>query len=241
MLYIIVEEHSGILLSIYRCLTGEGYNISSNQYGKRASDGKAFIKLAIDQGDLPLPPQIESQLLNVEGCIDILYDEPLTESTAEKPAGQQAAGNDTQLKTEVAKVSKEIINNFSNIANIVFAFSQRHQGAELPRSLYYLGFEVGKVVYQNDYALGKPLNLELTLKRMLADALRDFGKISCNQRLLSIDDNVFCNVANPHGHCDFTRGFMTGFLHSSPTTKEVRADNISCRSHGQSTCSFEFQ
>lgn len=237
MLYIIVEEHSGILLNIYRCLSAANYKITSNKFGKRASDDKSFVMLDIAEGSLPLQPSLESQLLNIEGCQDILYEEPIASNG--NSTGESNNADAALVKKEVQIVAKDIIENFGNIENIVRNFSQRHIENN-STYLYALGHSVGEIVYRNEYALGKPLKLELALKRMLADAIKSFGKTSCSKSLVSIEGNIFCNTANPNGHCDFTKGFMTGFLHGSPTTKEVRVENISCRSHGQSSCSFEF-
>ncbi|WP_196140191.1 hypothetical protein [Aliikangiella sp. G2MR2-5] len=240
MLYVVVEEHSGILLNIYRCLTGDGYKIVSNQFGKRAGDNKTFVKLEIENGTLPLPPELEGKLLNISGCEDILYQEPTAE-TGETANASGSSHSNEQLKEKVAQVAKEIVANFSNVGPVVNNFTQSFQGTNNSSIVFMLGHQVGAMIYKKDYALGKPLKLEKALKRMLSQAISSFGKVSCNDRMISIDNSIFCNTANPNSRCDFTKGFMTGFLHQSPTTKEAKVENISCRCQGQMSCSFEFR
>jgi len=239
MFYIVIEEQPGILINIVRCLSAADYKVISNKLGKRASDGKSYVKLEIGQGSLPIPASLEGELLNINGCSDILYDEPAHEEpTAASKADN--AQNSTILQKEVRLVANEIMANYGNIENILHGFYQRYQDKNISDHLYSLGLEVGATVYEKKYALGKPLKLEAALKRMLSDAVKKFGKISCNKNNISIENNILCNTANPSGDCDFTRGFMMGFLRSSPTTKDVRGENISCRSYGPNSCSFEF-
>jgi len=241
MLYLIVDEHSGILLKIYRCLSKAKYNVISNKFGKRSSDGKPYVKLELEGGKLPLPPFLEGELLNINGCTDILYDEPAGVDTDTETATTTINASDSEKsKSEISAACKEIIDHFDNIENIVHSFSQRHQTTNSANQIYALGFTVGAAVYELEYALGKPLKLQPALKRMLSDAIKTFGKVSCNQTIISIENNIFCKAVDTDSHCDFTKGFMTGFLHSSPLTKEVRVENISCRSQGRTSCSFEF-
>lgn len=237
MLYVVVEEHSGILLNIYRCLSGAGYRIVSNQFGKR-SDDKTYVKLEIEEGAIPLPPELEGQLLNIKGCQDILYQEP-DKASASKTSSTK--DNLESVKAKVEHVATNIVNNFSKIGPLVQDFVSKCPEANRISLTYALGHQVGQKIYQRDYALGKPLKLELALKRMLSDAVSSFGKISCNQRMMSIDNNIFCNNADPANHCEFTKGFMTGFLHQSPKTNDAKVENISCRCQGQLSCSFEFR
>ena len=244
MLYILVDEHSGVLLNIYRRLSSANYRVISNQFGKRSSDNKTYVKLELEDGALPLPQALEGELLNIEGCTDIFYDEPTQAPPAASggPNGATANVPDvSDIKSQIKKVAQQIIKNFSDIENIVHNFAQQCPKDKSATLLYNLGFNVGSIVYQQEYALGKPLKLELALKRMLSDAIASFGKITCSEHTISIENNIFCSVANPDGHCDFTKGFMTGFLHGSPTTKDVKVENISCRCHGQVSCSFEFR
>jgi len=239
MLYVVVEEHSGILLNIYRCLSKAGYRIISNQFGKKGDDNKTYVMLDIEEGAIPLPPELEGELLNIKGCQDILYQEP------EKAQGGNAGSDDKtdieKIKSHVKAVAENIVNNFSNVGPLVQDFVSKCPESNRISLTYALGHQVGQLVYQQEYALGKPLKLELALKRMLTDAISSFGKISCNQRMMSIDNNIFCNNADPANHCEFTKGFMTGFLHESPKTKETKVENISCRCQGQLSCSFEFR
>lgn len=231
MLYIIIEERSGILLKIYRCLSEAGYTIISNQFGKRKSDSKSFVKLSFDQGTLPLASSVEGSLLNIEGCLDIFYEEPSLNS-------QQSTLPTNISKDKIIAISKEIITNFNNIEKIVKNFSYHAQNSTA--DIYHLGTEVGKMIYLREYALGKPLKLEQAIKRMLSEAIKTFGKISFSKNIISIENNVFCNVINPAKQCDFTRGFVTGFIQVSPLTKNVRVNNITCCSQGKNSCSFEF-
>ncbi len=239
MLYIIIEEHSGILLNIYRCLSNAGYKIISNKFGKKTDDGRSYVQLDVEQGAIPLPPSVEGDLLNINGCSDILYEKPLNKTKAMSNNGTSELES-TKLKTEIKKVCIDILNNFENIENFVHSFRQHHHGPKCSSQLVSLGIAVGSAIYEVEYALGKPLKLELVLKRMLSDAIKDFGKVSCNNHIISIEHNIFCDVADSNGHCDFTKGFMIGFMHSSPTTKTVRVENIACRCQGRSSCSFEF-
>lgn len=239
MLYVVVEEHSGILLNIYRCLSGAGYRIISNQFGKKGDDNKTYVKLDIEEGAIPLPPELEGQLLNIKGCQDILYQEP--QSAQASSTSSAGVSNSDNIKSQVDNIAENIVNNFSNIGSLVQDFVNKCPESNRISYTYALGHQVGQKIYQKDYALGKPLKLELALKRMLSDAVSDFGKVSVNQRMMSIDNNIFCNNADPANHCEFTKGFMTGFLHQSPKTKETKVENISCRCQGQLSCSFEFR
>jgi predicted hydrocarbon binding protein len=238
MLYLVINDHSGILLNVYRCLNKHHYSIDKNEYGKTAGNGSAYIKLYLSDGELPLPPSIESELLNIEGCTDILYEQPNSESSDEKT--KRIESEQKGLKLEVEQTVNKILEDFESIESIVFSFAQRHQNEHGSNDNYRLGFELGKTIYLEDYAYGKPLKLELALKRMLSEALKPFGNISCTNQIVSIEENRLCNHANEHSHCDFSKGFMTGFLHQSPLTKNTRVENISCRSSGQASCSFEF-
>jgi predicted hydrocarbon binding protein len=239
MLYIIIEEHSGILLNIYRCLSKAKYEVISNKFGKIANNGKSYIKLEIDKGKLPLSPKLEGEILNIKGCTDILYDEPLNVDAPSQTTSNNTS-NSEKLQKEIRITCKAIVDDFSNIETIVHSFSQRFQSINGTNHIYSLGFAAGSTIYELEYALGKPLKLEAALKRMLSDAIKTFGRVRCSQHIISIEQNIFCNIANPNSHCDFTKGFMTGFLHSSPKTKDVRVENISCRCQGRNSCSFEF-
>jgi len=170
-------------------------------------------------------------LLNIEGCLDICYDEPQW-SENEESAPTSTVIPETKIK-EIKSAANFILNDIDNIENLVASFRRKCGDNNVSQSLYKLGFEVGSAVYETDYALGKPLKLELAIKRMLSDATKKFGKSSCGKQTFTIEDNIFCNIRNPDGDCDFTKGYITGFLHSSPTTNDVKVLRNSCRSHGQ--------
>ncbi len=238
MLYLVINDHSGILLNVYRCLNKHHYTIDKNEYGKCAGNGKAYLKLYLSDGELPLPPSIESELLNIEGCTDILYQQP--EDGTEKGSTDLKQAEQEDLKQEVEATVNQILDNYDSLESIVFSFAQKHHNEHGSNDNYRLGYELGKAIYLEEFAFGKPLKLELALKRMLSEALKPFGKISCTNQVISIENNKLCNPANEHSHCDFCKGFMTGFLHQSSSTKNTRVENLSCRSHGQASCSFEF-
>jgi len=239
MLYIIIEEHSGVLLNIYRCLSSANYKVSSNEFCGTQSNQMSYVKLIIEEGTLPLPPDLEGKILNINGCLDILYEEPTTDKKQTNDSKKQL-DDPEYFKKEIKLAAKKIIQDFDKVATLVSNFSHQHRNCSITNHTYFLGYEVGSSIYESEFSLGKPLKLELVLKRMLSDAIKKFGSISCNKHVISIENNIFCETANPDSHCDFTKGFMAGFLHSSPTTKSVKIENIACRSHGQSSCTFEF-
>lgn len=239
MIYIMIEEHPGILSGLYRCLFNAKYKLISNNFGKKEIEGKSYLEVEIEKSQLPLPPHLKDEILKIEGCLEIFYNDP-----AQKDNTSNSSPGDISKSTvdpqEIKKTCQEIVNNFQDIGNIVYSFSQRHQGSNNGNDIYSLGFSVGTAIYEVEYSLGKPLKLELALKRMLVDAIKSFGVVSCNQHLVSIEENIFCNTTSPNGQCHFTQGFVTGFLHSSPKTKDVKVENISCRSQGRTSCVFEF-
>ena len=239
MLYITVNEQSGLLVKIYRCLHRSEYKITSHHLTPHPADGKVVVKIVIAEGELPINFNLESQLLNIQGCLDIGYDEPIWDDDDSSPSATNEISKTS--KVEIKSAAQFIVNDIDNIANLVANFRRKCADNNVSKHLYELGFEVGSAIYETEYALGKPLKLELTIKRMLSDATKRFGRSSCGKQTFTIEDNIFCNVRNPDGDCDFTKGYITGFLHSSPTTKEVKVQRNSCRSHGQFSCSFEFQ
>ncbi|TQV89599.1 hypothetical protein [Aliikangiella coralliicola] len=236
MLYVIVKEQPGLLVKIYRCLNQADYRITSHHLNHNPKEGKVSVKLVIAEGDLPIPFSLESQLLNIDGCLDIMYEEPNWEISN--------ADGDNKISDEVDKKIKStalaIVNDFGNVENFVQGFRRKFDESAASLQVYRLGVEVGAAIYQNDYSLGKPLEIEKALKRMLSNAIKKFGKVSCSKRTLTIENNIFCNLRNPDSECDFTKGFITGFLKNSPKTNKVKIQNYSCRSHGQVACSFEF-
>jgi predicted hydrocarbon binding protein len=239
MLYITVNEQSGLLVKIYRCLHKSDYKITSHHLTPHPTSGKVVVKIIIAEGELPINFSLESQLLNIEGCLDIGYDEPQWNDDEELTSVTNTI-SETKAK-EIKVAAQYIVNDLDNIENLVASFRRKCGDNNVSQNLYHLGFEVGSAVYETEYSLGKPLKLELAIKRMLSDATKKFGKSSCGTQTFTIEDNIFCNVRNPDGDCDFTKGYITGFLHSSPTTDEVKVQRNSCRSHGQFSCSFEFQ
>jgi predicted hydrocarbon binding protein len=239
MLYITVNEQSGLLVKIYRCLHKSDYKITSHHLTPHPSAGKIVVKIIVAEGELPISFNLESQLLNIEGCLDISYDEPQW-SDEEEPTSMAQTISNTKTK-EIKNAAQFIVNDIDNIANLVASFKRKFGSNNESQNLYHLGFEVGSAIYETEYSLGKPLKLELAIKRMLSEATKKFGKSSCGKQTFTIEDNIFCNARNPDGDCDFTKGYITGFLHSSPTTSEVKVQRNSCRSHGQFSCSFEFQ
>ncbi len=236
MLYVIVKEQPGLLVKIYRCLNKADYKITSHHLARNPKDGIVSVKLVIADGELPVSFELESQLLNIDGCLDIMYEEPKWDAVQEKEA--EKSGENVNKKIKAAALT--IINNFNEAENLVVEFRRKFKDSAASLNVYKLGFEVGAMVYSNDYALGKPLELDKTIKRMLSDAVKKFGSVSSSKRTLTIENNVFCSRRNPDSECEFTKGFLTGFLKSSPKTKDVRVQNCSCRSHGQVSCSFEF-
>lgn len=240
MLYITVNEQSGLLVKIYRCLHKADYKIASHHLTSHPSEEIVLVKMIIAEGELPISFNLESQLLNIDGCLDISYEQPQWETE-----NDEVAPNNTK-KSEAASVkiknaAQIIVNDMSNIENFVNSFKRQCGKDNAATHLYQLGFEVGSAIYETEYSLGKPMKLEQAIKRMLTDATRKFGKTSCNKRNLSIEKNIFCQEKNTDGDCDFTKGYVTGFLRSSPTTSDVRVQKNSCCSHGQLSCSFEFQ
>jgi len=234
-----IDEHPGILSSLYRCLFNANYKLISNNFGKKEFEGKSYLEIEIEKSQVPLPSDLEGEILNIQGCLEILYDEPSQNRGSRNQASVDISSSNVDPK-EIKKTCQEIINDFKNIGNIVHSFSQRFQGEKIASNIYSLGIAVGSTIYEIEYSLGKPLKLELALKRMLVDAIKSFGVVSCNQHLISIEENIFCNATSPNGHCYFTHGFVTGFIQSSPVTKDVKVENISCRCQGRTSCVFEF-
>ncbi len=239
MLYIIVDDKSGILSSIYRILWSAKYKIISNKFGERAIDGKAFVKIVFEHGRLPLSNALKRALLNINGCLDILYEEPIQKGN-KSVSKQQDSTRLTEVQREVRVIVRQVTHMFHEFDSLEESFAKCVENQNPLSCLYSLGFKIGGAVYDNEYALGKPLKLELALKRMLSCAIKEFGVIDQYDQTISIKDNIFCNTVDIGGNCDFTYGFMVGFLKGSPKTNEVHVENRGCRSHGGNACSFEF-
>lgn len=241
MLYITVNEKSGLLVKIYRCLHQANYKISSHHLTPHPSEGVMLVEIVVSEGELPVSFNLESQLLNIDGCLDIFYEPPSWDAEEEGAQITAAKTISEGVKTKIKDTAEFILNDMNNIGNFVSDFRNKCEDSSVASCLYELGVEVGSGLYQIEYALGKPLKLEPAIKRVLADATKKFGKTTSTKKTLTIEDNIFCNVRNADGDCDFTRGYITGLLRSSPTTSNVKIQRNSCRSHGQFSCSFEFQ
>lgn len=233
-----MQERPGLLVKLYRCFNKAEYKISSHQFKRNPKEGIVLVKLVLTGGELPIPFDLESELLNIDGCLDILYEEPLWKSENKSNLSKTKQEENRKIKS----AASVIINNFKDIENLVDEFKRSFIEKEsVPLNVYKLGLEVGAATYANEYALGKPLVLEKAIKRMLSRAVRKFGSVSTSKQTLTIENNIFCNRRNADSECEFTKGFVTGFLASSPKTKQVKVQNCSCRALGQVACSFEFQ
>jgi len=104
-----------------------------------------------------------------------------------------------------------------------------------------LGFETGKHEYIKEYALGRPLELHPTLKRMLVPELKKFGKSHLDNEMVSLENNVFCEAGSGSSNCcEFIRGFMAGFLDSNKLTKNTSVQKQTCIGEGKQLCLFSF-
>ena len=159
MLCIIIEEHSGVLLNIYRCLSAANYKVASNEFCGTQPGQTSYVKLQIEEGTLPLPPDIESKILNIDGCLDILYEEPTSEAKQSTEESKQVDDPES-FKKDVKITAKQILNDFDHISVIVGDFTHRHKNSSITKHTYFLGYEVGSSVYESEYSLGKPLKLE---------------------------------------------------------------------------------
>ncbi|MCW8997403.1 MAG: hypothetical protein OQK04_01625, partial [Kangiellaceae bacterium] len=164
MLYVLVKEQPGLLVKIYRCLNQADYKITSHHLIPNPKQGMVAVKLVIAEGDLPISFTLESQLLNIDGCLDIMYEEPNWEPSALDGKKSNQNSSDVLSKTIKATASA-ILNDFSSIENYVNGFRRKTDDGSAAVHMYKLGFEVGTATYKNEFSLGKPLELEKAIKR----------------------------------------------------------------------------
>jgi len=230
MLFVKVEPVSGVVGRIYKCLASAAYGISSNKLIRPKGRTDSYVKFTFNKGELPLPFEVESELLNIKGCLEFEYEDP---GSAEESTRESVALDSKSVELLRSYASKTA-GNFALINDYIALVRDQHGAENQPLAIFKFGKELGRLVYLDEYSLGKPLEAKAFLKRSLAVALKKFGRVSIKPNGISIKNNVFCTGLDETRNCVFTHGFICGFIRACPTVSHLKVSSCACGS----SCSF---
>lgn len=210
-------DKSGALARVSALLVRKGYALKGQQLVDGPSGAK-LVKVLIDA------PQIDRSKLAAE--LKTLGPEFSLLGMEGAPSGP-------------APSLKDIAAKFPDIAELVRAYGEAFGGDTRERELFEAGRRIGAFQYEKDWSLGSPLKMPTALRRTLVPALEAVCKVEATDAEVGFPDNPLCS--GQLACCGFLGGFMQGFLDAGPGTANSRVDKLSCKTRGDSRCSFKIQ
>src|SRR5215467_1515830 len=211
-------EKSGALARVSALLVRNGYPLKGQQLVDGPSGAK-LVKVAIDA------PQVDSAKLAAE--LRTLGPEFTLLGVEGAPSGGAAPS------------LKDIAAKFPDIAALVRAYGEAFAGDARERELFEAGKKIGAFQWEKDWSFGTPLKMPTALRRTLVPALEAVCKVEATDTEVAFPDNPLCS--GKVACCGFLGGFMQGFLDAGPSTTNSRVEKVSCKTRGDSRCSFKIQ
>jgi predicted hydrocarbon binding protein len=211
-------EKSGALARVSALLVRKGYALKGQQLVDGPS-GVKLVKVAIDA------PQVDRAKLAAE--LRTLGPEFTLLGVEGAPSGAAAPS------------LKDIAAKFPDITSLVRAYGEAFAGDARERELFEAGKKIGAFQWEKDWSFGSPLKMPTALRRTLVPALEAVCKVEATDTEVGFPDSPLCS--GQVACCGFLGGFMQGFLDAGPATANSRVEKVSCKTRGDSRCSFKIQ
>lgn len=210
-------DKSGALARVSALLVRKGYALKGQQLVDGPSGAK-LVKVVIDA------PQVDRAKLAAE--LQTLGPEFILLGVEGAPSG-------------AAPSLKDIAAKFPEITSLVRAYGEAFGGDTRERELFEAGKKIGAFQWEKDWSFGSPLKMPTALRRTLVPALEAVCKVEATDTEVAFPDSPLCS--GQVACCGFLGGFMQGFLDAGPATTNSRVEKASCKTRGDSRCSFKIQ
>jgi predicted hydrocarbon binding protein len=209
-------DKSGALARISAFLIRKGYPIKGQQLAESGS-GSKLVKISIDVTHVDRA-KLAAEINGLSPEFSVVGLD-----------GVQSA----------APSIKEIAGKFPEIAAMVQAYAESFGADVREKELFEAGKKIGAFQYEKEWSFGSPLKMPTALKRTLVPALEGVTKVEATDTDVAFPDSPLC--AGAIACCGFLGGFMQGFLDAGPLTTNTRVQKTSCRTKGESRCTFKIE
>lgn len=242
-LSLIVAQKTGILAKVSLWLGKHDYRVMTNYIDQNGQTGTSTLTLHL-QGEFPIPAEVLKELGTIPECISVNMDDAESDVAESDVFGQprefaqELENADSEPRyIDIDSITDNMWRRYPKINKRLTALSSNLPDDRRSEVLQQLGGNIASLVYQKDFALESQVDLNVALKKILAPALKPFGRIQLDGNQIIFIDNLLCeHKDNNTISCEFLQSFMVGLLNSGNYQNTVVRNT--CVNRGDPDCRF---
>lgn len=231
---VFAEKQSGLLVKIIRAFTSQGYELEGHRLTENEAQGEYIITIFIEGLVLLSQESLD--------CIKNLHP-AIKDVQTEQPQNKNSLINIFGKREDISEEEffNLLIKRHPDITQLLSEYKSYLPVERRMEVMYSLGRNLGTREFKIHYARGNPLDLELTIKRMLILALSEFAEIQNEGHQVAIENCPFCRggVKGVDADCEFLRGYIWGFLCENSNFNITSVQQIHSSLERGEYCCFE--